>query len=179
MVGEAAFPPRGQHPQGCGQQHRDRGRSGHELEGGRQALQHEAGCGLALPERLAEVAGGQARDEVPVLHGEGPVQTQGGPALGPVLLGGFQRQRHRGRVGEDVGDHEHQGSDDEDDQRGGDDASGEPPKQRAPSCPGQDWPGCRAALFTVAGSCQSLRIRPREPEEVQSITVCVAFGWIY
>ena len=133
VVGEAPLPPGGHHPHGHGHQHGHRGCPAHQLEGGRQPFQHQLRGRLALPERLAEVTDRHAGDEVPVLHAERPVQPENGPAAGPMLRGGLQRQRHRGRVGEDVGDHKDQGGDDEDHQRGGDDAFSEPPKQRAPS----------------------------------------------
>ena len=67
-----------------------------ELEGGRHALEDEVEGGLAVPDRLAEVAAQRAREEAAVLHEERVVEAHRLPELLDVL--GASRRAAAGRA---------------------------------------------------------------------------------
>ena len=93
-------------PAGIEAERDQQARSG-QLEGGGQALEHEPHRGLAVTQRLPEVAPHRALEEAHVLDRHRIVEAHRGAELRDVLRGGVGGQQERGGIAGQVQDQEH------------------------------------------------------------------------
>ncbi len=97
VVDRRVAPHRRDDAGGNGQAQRDEQPRAGQLEGGGQPLEHEVHGGLAVAQRLAEVAAHRALEEAQVLDRDRIVEAHRLAELRDVLGGRVGRQQERGR----------------------------------------------------------------------------------